>query len=253
MLTFARRLACNAASVNIAITEHVNRRLHLQRTTVIYHGIPESIDLTSRQIDTTNNTPRVVTFAYVGRLVSEKGLHLLVQAAKRLRSANIEFLMKFIGDGPERSSLESAAEAAGLTDLVKFTGHRKGAELEQTVQDVDVVVMPSIWEETAGLSAIEQMMRERLVIAADIGGLGEVVDDTGLKFPAGNAQQLADRMRLVIGQPDLIETLGRRARARATKIFGQQRMVDQHIALFQKSTLTPPTGYPRVSCERTGS
>ena len=55
--------------------------------------------------------------------------------------------------------------------------------------------MPSIWEETAGLAAIEQMLRGRLVIASDIGGLGEMVGDAAIKFPAGDAPTLADQMK----------------------------------------------------------
>ena len=52
-----------------------------------------------------------------------------------------------------------------------------------------VVVMPSQWEETAGLAAIEQMMRGGVVIASDIGGLGEVVSEAGLRYKAMLARE----------------------------------------------------------------
>src|SRR2546427_4824649 len=56
----------------------------------------------------------------------------------------------------------------------------------------------SVWEETAGLAAIEQMMRGRLVIASKTGGLAELVDDASLTFPAGDSQALAQSMQKVL-------------------------------------------------------
>jgi glycosyltransferase involved in cell wall biosynthesis len=59
------------------------------------------------------------------------------------------------------------------------------------------------------------MMRGRLVIASDIGGLGEVVGDAGLKFPAGGASRLADQMKKVIQSAEEVATLGKLAQDRA--------------------------------------
>jgi glycosyltransferase involved in cell wall biosynthesis len=95
--------------------------------------------------------------------------------------------------------------------------------------------MPSIWEETAGLAAIEQMMRGRLVIAADIGGLGEIVGDAGLKFPPGKAGELAAMMRRVIETPELAAALGNRARSRAATLFQAERMVQDHLAAYKNA------------------
>ncbi len=94
--------------------------------------------------------------------------------------------------------------------------------------------MPSIWEETAGLAAIEQMMRGRPVVAADIGGLGEVVDGAGLKFAPGDARGLTACLRQILENPALAEELGRRARERAVDVFGVMRMVDGHLAVFRR-------------------
>jgi glycosyltransferase involved in cell wall biosynthesis len=70
----------------------------------------------------------------------------------------------------------------------------EGRELLRAVEALDVTVMPSVWEETAGLAAIEQMMRGRVVLAADIGGLGEMVGDGGVKFRAFDSEDLASKM-----------------------------------------------------------
>ena len=77
-----------------------------------------------------------------------------------------------MGDGPERENLESLARNLRFRNRVEFLGELQGRELAQVVRSVRVIVMPSEWEETAGLAAIEQMMRGGVVIASDIGGIG---------------------------------------------------------------------------------
>lgn len=230
LLTFPRRWMCRHAAVNVSVTHHVADRLSLPRGRVVYYGIP---DAREESFQDPSPTQRPVVFAYVGRFVSEKGLPLLLQAARTLRSEGRRFSVRFIGDGPERPALERLAAELGLRDVVRFTGFLEGEGLRRATDEVTAVVMPSIWEETAGLAAIEQMMRGRLVIASDIGGLGEVVDGAGLTFPPGDAVALADRMRRVLEEPGLVSTIGRRARARALELFDDERMVREHAALYR--------------------
>jgi len=116
---------------------------------------------------------------------------------------------------------------------MKFTGDLRGRELELAVAEIDVDVMPSLCEETAGLSAIEQMMRGRIVIASDIGGLREVVDDAGLKFAPGDVGSLASCIRELIDNPALARSLRIAARERAVKFFRQERMTQDHISLYR--------------------
>lgn len=106
--------------------------------------------------------------------------------------------------------------------------------MAETLRDVSVVVMPSLCEETAGLAAMEQMMRGRLVIASKIGGLAEVVENTGLTFPAGNTEALAEAMKSVLRDPAIIETLGRKARDRARLLFLRARMVEEHARVYRE-------------------
>jgi glycosyltransferase involved in cell wall biosynthesis len=165
-------------------------------------------------------------------LVSKKGLNLLLEAAGRLSAAGCSFRLKFIGDGPERAGLTERVDALDLGRQVAFTGFLQGEALERALCDVAVVVMPSIWEETAGLSAIEHMMRGRMVIATDVGGLGELVGDAGLKFPLGDAESLASCMMRVLRDSSLAKTLGEKAMQRAQAFFCEERMVTEHYAAY---------------------
>jgi glycosyltransferase involved in cell wall biosynthesis len=116
---------------------------------------------------------------------------------------------------------------------MRITGFLKGPSLVDALRDTHVGVMPSIWEETAGLAAIEQMMRGRLVIAAKIGGLSEVVADAGLTFPPGDSETLAAAMRRVLQNATLIDALGRKAQDRAKAFFGRARMIQEHAAIYR--------------------
>jgi len=231
LLTFARRWLCLHVRANTPITFHLQRRIALPRSAVIYYGIEVS---KTRQRDTAHQDgPNgSVCFGYVGRLVREKGASLLADAAARLRARGYQFRLKFIGDGPERAGIEARVRSAGLSDRTVFTGFLGGEELEQALQEVAAVVMPSVWEETAGLAAIEQMMKGRLVIVSDIGGLGEVVDDAGMKFAVGDVVALEECLQQVIERPALTCEIGVRARARALKLFRQDEMVNNHLRVY---------------------
>lgn len=229
-LTFPRRWLCRLAH-NIPVTNHVRRRIQLPRSEVIYNGVPaQSPACHTAGGQSSPSTP--LCFGYCGRLVREKGLPLLLHAAKELNQRGYKFRLRFIGDGPERAHLESLADSLNLRSRVTFTGYLQGEELQRALQDVQAVVMPSICEETAGLAAMEQMMRGRLVIVSDIGGLGEVVDRAGLKFPPGDVPALTLCLERVLNSPSLVGEIGIQARQRALALFSQSAMVAQHVNLY---------------------
>ena len=231
--TFPRRWLSRRATANVAISSHVLQRHGLPLGSTCYYGIEDPLNGAASEALFTI-TGEVPCFAYVGRLVPEKGLPLLVEAAKRLCNEGFRFHLRFVGDGPERNRLETAVRAQDLADIVEFTGFLRGAALAKCLRSVHAVVMPSIWEETAGLAAIEQMMMGRLVIAADIGGLGEVVGDAGLKFEPGNAEGLVHCMRRVLQRPAVVGEIGVQARARALQCFQRGRMLGEHAALYRQ-------------------
>ncbi len=228
-----RHALTRSASRNIAVSEHVRRKLSVPRTSVVQHGVAGESE-TASPIPIELRGGEKICFGFVGRFVPEKGLSVLVDALVLLAQKGREFEAKLIGDGPERSKIEAQIAAAKLDSRAKITGFLSGAALDDAVADVAVVVMPSVWEETAGLAAIEQMMRGRLVIYSDIGGLSEIVGDAGMKFPAGNAGALASSLCSVIDNPLLIEELGSRALARVSESFLRSRMIENHASIYRE-------------------
>jgi glycosyltransferase involved in cell wall biosynthesis len=219
--------------MNLAISRHVLERHELPHTSVAYYGIEDPLRKDSIPLSAVKSTSKA-SFAYVGRFFPEKGIAILLQAARLLREEGCEFHVRLIGDGPQRQKLEEIIKANNLGSVVLITGYLTGSALANALYDVRVVVMPSVCEETAGLAAIEQMMRGRLVIASRIGGLAEVVADCGLQFPPGNAEALADCMRRVIQEDSIIDSLGPRARERALQLFLRPRMVEQHAVAYRE-------------------
>jgi glycosyltransferase involved in cell wall biosynthesis len=225
---FPRHWLARTATANIAVTNHVDNRQQLPHTKVIYHGIEDSLPIPDR------STPsQKLCIAYVGRLVPEKGIPVLLEAAKILHAEGHDFEIRIIGDGSDRPKLEDLIRREKLESFTSITGFLTGDAFARALQDIFVVVMPSTWEETAGLAAIEQMMRGRLVIAADIGGLTEVLGDSGLKFSPGDPESLANCLRSVIENPAVIGSYGEKARSRALQLFQRSKMVSEHAQIYR--------------------
>ena len=234
VLTFLRQPLSRAVACNIVPTGHVATRNQLPRSKVIAHGIDDrdSADPFAQPKPFNPNS-----FAYLGRLVREKGLPVLLEAVRLLRQDGCEVFVKIVGDGPERLKLQREVADSGLQKNFCFTGFLLGDELDLALQDIGTIIMPTLMEETAGLAAIEHMMRGRLVIASDIGGLREVVGSTGLRFQTGNATALAECMRKVMQHPAIISSLGRKARERALNFFARPTMIAEHASVYQSARL----------------
>jgi glycosyltransferase involved in cell wall biosynthesis len=229
LLMFPRHTLTRRVAANVAVSQHVLQRLVMPRSTVIYHGIDDPLSNTTPLYSSHGR----ICFAYVGRLVQEKGIPVLLRAAKKLVGEGHQLDVRLIGDGDERGNLEEMIGREHLESYVHITGYLTGTALGDALCDAQVLVMPSNWEETAGLAAIEQMMRGRLVIVSDIGGLGEIVGDAGLRFTPENADALADCMRKVLQNPSLIESYGRKARERALGLFTRSRMTEEHAGIYR--------------------
>jgi glycogen(starch) synthase len=224
---FPRNWLTRAATLNLAISNYVRDRHRLPGTRVVYYGIEDPVPH-----PTGDEVPRRVIMAFVGRFVSEKGIPVLLQAAALLKREGLDFEVRLIGDGPERVNLENIIRREDLGDIVKVAGFLRGEEMVKALSDVRVVIIPSVCEETAGLAAIEQMMRGRLVIASNIGGLGEVVGDAGLRCEPGNADSLASCMKSVLLNRSLIDSIGKNARKRAVQLFMRARMIQEHATIY---------------------
>lgn len=123
-------------------------------------------------------------YCYVGRLSTEKGVEVLLNAARKLP----QYRLKIIGTGPLEKELKAKYEC----DHIEFLGFKQWEEMKAILENSVCMVLPSICYENNPLSIIESLCTGTPVIGSQIGGIPELIKSgiNGLTFEAGNADEL---------------------------------------------------------------
>jgi glycosyltransferase involved in cell wall biosynthesis len=137
-----------------------------------------------------------------------------------------------VGEGNWSERLESLACDLGVEDHVVFAGRKTGAELQRLIQQCEVAVVPSEWEEPMGGVALELLAAGKPLIVSKHGGLAECVGDAALLFNNGDHAMLAERMTELLGNDQLEAQLREKARAQLKK-FDPEKLVGAYIDLFE--------------------
>jgi len=146
----------------------------------------------------TNPGPRPYDLVFLGRLVSDKGAALLLEAMARLRADMLAPRLLLIGSGPQEKRLRSRTERLGLSSQVVFAGSQSGHKLADLLNTARILVVPSLWPEPFGIVAIEAIACGCAVIGSEGGGLPEAIGPCGVTFPNGDAGALARRMAEIL-------------------------------------------------------
>lgn len=228
LLTFVRHLLCARVAANITPTQWLGGLLQLPRVTAIPHGL----EFANANLPREPLSGRPV-FAFLGRLVTTKGVRLLFDAAKILQEQNRSFELLIIGDGPERASLQQFVRDSKLETQVRFAGYLDGEQLEAALAGASALVVPSLGGEVFGLVLAENMARGLPIVASDIGAFVEVLGDAGLTFRTGDAAELAVALTRLLDDPSLAAAFGHRAQQRALDFCGHERMLHSHSRLYR--------------------
>src|SRR5690606_17466388 len=135
-------------------------------------------------------------FVVLGRLVSDKGADLALEALAKLGDKSAR--LTIIGDGPERPNLEAQVERLGLRGRVMFTGVLTGEPLVACLQRHRFLLVPSRWPEPFGNVALEGMACGCVPIVSSGGGLSDAVGSAGVVFDSGDVASLVGKMELVL-------------------------------------------------------
>ena len=165
------------------------------------------------------NVARDKSLIFVGRLVSDKGVDLLLQALKLLQRDNLFPDLTIVGTGPEEENLRRLAPELALNRQVTFAGQKTGAALAETLNRHRIQVVPSRWAEPFGVVALEGIACGCVVVGSEKGGLKEAIGPCGITFENGNAEALAAQLKRLLTEPGLQSDLRRRA--------------DEHLVKFQ--------------------
>jgi glycosyltransferase involved in cell wall biosynthesis len=152
-------------------------------------------------------------FAFVGRLVREKGAEVALAAA---READVK--LTIAGEGPLLEGLRSEFPES------TFLGRIDGSRVERLMKEVRAVLVPSLVYENASMSVLEAMGAGVPVIASALGGLPELIRDgvEGLLVPPGEIRELAFAMRKLADDDEIAARLGQAAQRRASTVYSPE-------------------------------
>jgi glycosyltransferase involved in cell wall biosynthesis len=174
--------------------------------------IPMGVDR-SHSFSAYRASPGKMRLLFVGRLTPIKGLHVLLEALRGLNGIGLVVA----GDGEQRSDLETLARTFSID--AKFVGRVTASERDDLLSASDIVVIPSLTladGRTEGMPVIclEAMAAGRPIVAAKVGGLPEIMVDgeNGLLFEPGNVDMLSKKLRLLVDDAALRESISLRAR-----------------------------------------
>jgi glycogen synthase len=139
---------------------------------------------------------------FVGRLVSEKGLDVLLEALALLRARGPRPRLTVVGSGPEEKSMGQLATRLDLVDQVTWLGIKRGPELAEILNRHKILIAPSRYDEPFGVVALEGIACGCAVIGSQGGGLPEAIGPCGITFPNGDAAALADALERLLAAPN---------------------------------------------------
>lgn len=200
-------------------------KLHIVRCGLPLASMPERAEHKGRK--------RIIC---VGRLSPEKGQAGLLEAFDILARERDDLELLFVGDGPERNRLQEQVENRGLAAKVAFVGRCSETETLQHIAEAEMLVVSSFME---GLPIVimEAMAMGVPVIASRVAGIPELVDDgqTGLLFTPSDWNELAERMRVLIGDPSMQEHFRVAGRSTVEREYDIRVSAQRMSQLFQKT------------------
>ena len=173
---------------------------------------------------------------YAGRLVPEKGVADLLQAAAGLRGA---WSLQLLGSGPEDESLRALARSLGIAEQVRFEGQIASSDVPDHLSRLHALVLPSRtrpnWAEQFGRVLIEAMASGVPVVGSDSGEIPNVIGDAGLVFPEGDVGALRAHLQSLIVDPDLWVKLAQRGHERVLARYTQARIAKETVKVYREA------------------
>jgi glycosyltransferase involved in cell wall biosynthesis len=172
---------------------------------------------------------------YVGRLVEEKGVHILLRAVAGLSG---KWRLRILGSGPQRVRLERLAAELGIVERVRFENPIPSTQMPGYYNQLSALVLPSLtrpnWKEQFGRVLIEAMACGVPVVGSDSGEIPNVIGEAGLVFPEGDVQALQARLSQLMADPALRDELARRGRERVLAHYTQAQVAAQTYQVYRE-------------------
>ncbi len=165
---------------------------------------------------------------FIGRLVYEKGVYDILNAAKYIMKKtglNIKFFM--IGKGREKGNIQRLIKMFDMENCIKVLDFIPYGDIPKFYNIADIVILPSIpmpfWQEQFGMVLAESMANSKAIISTSCGSIPEVLGDAALIIPPADYMALGDAILRVISDIDLKKDLEQKANERACRLFDAQK------------------------------
>lgn len=179
----------------------------------------------------------------VGRLQKQKGYPYLIQSAVELKNRGYNFVWLIAGEGELRFQLEQMVKNYGLEDTIRFLGLRE--DVPNLMFASDIFVLSSLWEGLPGV-VLEAMASGLPVVATDVGGTSELVEDgiNGYIVTPGNPVMMANAVEKLINMDvESRRKIGNIGREIVQKKFTVEKMVSKHEKLYRDLLLKKGVSY----------
>lgn len=234
-LTDFQIVVCNTVCQDLAR----HRAFNATRLHAIHNGVDAELYQANPEI---RNQARAefgykdddIVCGIVGRLVPAKGHAFLFQALAELKDTQPNLHILAFGQGVLEEELRHSTERLGIASRVQFAGFRN--DMDFCIQAFDIGAQPSIDCDTSSFSMKEQMAAGIPVIAADYGGLGEIIDHEveGILVPTASISPLTAALEKLASDPILRKTMGERARQRVLNEFSQEVFVRRTADVYRR-------------------
>jgi glycosyltransferase involved in cell wall biosynthesis len=195
------------------------------------HLIPNAVDV-EKFHPPVEDADRPPTVTFLGRLEQWKGANSFIQIARRVLQEVPEARFQMVGDGPLRKKLMT--DARDLNGNVRFLGEVDHDRIPELLRQSSVLLLPSFIE---GLPTccLEALASGTAVVASDTGGVSEIIQEgqTGFLCPRGDLDAFADRVVLLLRNPDLARRLGRNGRALVEHLYSWTRVAEVTERLYE--------------------
>ena len=215
------RYAAGAISVSGAMADDI-----ATRTVVVRNAYRDKLFRVLPDAD------RSVDLVFLGRLVSDKGADVLLDALRILADSGPVPRLTVVGDGPDRAALEAQARRLGVADTVSFLGSRSGEELVGILNRHRILVAPSRYREPFGIVALEGIACGCVVVGSRGGGLKEAIGPCGRVFTNGDPADLARVLRELMQDPGSMAQCMRSAPGHLAA-HTSERVIRRYLEVFE--------------------
>jgi len=178
---------------------------------------------------------RVFTIGYVGRLVEEKGVDLLLHALSDLPG---EWRLRILGSGPQKERLQSLVQELEMGEQVTFDSPIPSVQMPDYYRALDLLVLPSRarphWKEQFGRVLIEAMATGVPVVGSDSGEIPHLIGDAGFIFPEEDTLALREAIEKIMGDRGLRQGLAQAGRERVLERYTQAQIALETCQVYQE-------------------